>query len=361
MQKIKNIEILKIIGCFAILMLHFFSHYLGKKYGDISVYHQLKIMTSNGQKAVDLFFILSGCFFAMTFNKNISIWEFIKRKIIRLYPVLIFVMLCMFILSLFKFTEFDIYSNILCLFAINGTFLSVSIGSVYVFWYVSVMFWFLLLYFYLSKYYEQKNINLFAFLAIFFCYGILIHAKGGKINGSENVFSYIFQDGSLRGLGGISLGYLLGNWYKNNIEGIKNYVPTFKQKLFFTFLEFICLYFIINNLMFNKLKFENDIIYIISFAVIIFLFLLNKGYISKLLDKDIIPKLSRYTYSIYMTHAHIIMIILTNTLWQNTDIIVRHPILNIILLFSAAILFGILTYHLIEEPCTKWLKNKYCK
>ena len=183
MQRIKNIEILRIIGCVAIVMLHFFSHHLGSKYGNIPIYHHLKLMTSNGQKAVDLFFILSGCFFAITFNKNIDIWDFLKKKLIRLYPVLLFVIGGMFILSLFHFTKFDFYSCILCLFGLNGTILSLKIGYIEVFWYVSVMLWTLLLYFYLLKHYEQKNVNLFAFLTLFISYGVIIQAKNGHISG----------------------------------------------------------------------------------------------------------------------------------------------------------------------------------
>ena len=165
----------------------------------------------------------------------------------------------------------------------------------------------------------------------------------------------------MRGLGGISLGYLIGDWYKNNIEAIKNYIPSFKQKLVLTFLEFACLFFIINNLLFHQLKFKNDVIYIIVFTVITILFLLNKGYISKILDNDICGKLSRYAYSIYMTHTTIIRPVLKHTLWNNQNFVTHHPVMNLAVTLLITFAFGILTYHLVEAPCTKWLKNKYCK
>ena len=91
MQKIKNIEFLRIIGCIAIILLHLFENArLHGLFGDIEIYDKLYCMTSNGQKAVDLFFIISGFFFALKFNPAKSIWEFLKHKFIRLYPVLIF-------------------------------------------------------------------------------------------------------------------------------------------------------------------------------------------------------------------------------------------------------------------------------
>ena len=61
MQKIKNLEFLRIIGCLAIIFVHLFSNSkLHQSFADISLYHTLYNMTNNGQKAVDLFFILSG-------------------------------------------------------------------------------------------------------------------------------------------------------------------------------------------------------------------------------------------------------------------------------------------------------------
>ena len=67
MEKIKNIEFLRVIGCIAVVFLHLFHSEggLNNIFGNIC-YQHLYLITSNGQKAVDLFFILSGCLFALT-------------------------------------------------------------------------------------------------------------------------------------------------------------------------------------------------------------------------------------------------------------------------------------------------------
>lgn len=357
MEKIKNIEFLRLVGCIAIILLHIFAYNnFANHIPDASFYKHMKIMTHDGQKAVELFFILSGCFFAITFNKTLSIWDFIKKKLIRLYPVLIFVMLLYFVLSLFHIVKFDLYNNIMCLFGLNGTYLTLRYGNIGVFWYVSIMFWVLLLYHYILKNYDKKHVKLFAFLSVFFCYGFLIHAKDGKINNIAQTFDYIYHVGTLRGLGGISCGYLIGDWFKNNIEHINNFIPSINQKLFITLAEFICLYFIINNLMLHGLKYCNDVIFVVTFTVIIVLFLIKKGFISQWLDKEIFSKLSKYVYSLYMTHKLIIEIY-NQTLWKNYDFVHYHPLLNIFATLIPMLILGILTYHLIEKPCAKFLKR----
>lgn len=50
MQKIKNIEFLRVIGCIAIVLLHLFNKELWKFFTDVNFYNSLKSMTANGQK-----------------------------------------------------------------------------------------------------------------------------------------------------------------------------------------------------------------------------------------------------------------------------------------------------------------------
>ena len=189
MNKIKNIEFLRVIGCLAIILLHLFNNTrLHGLFGDIEIYDKLFRMTSNGQKAVDLFFMLSGFFFALKVDTTKSIWEFLKNKLIRLYPVLIFITLLCFVASLFGAMEFTLYDNILSLLCLNGTSLFISRGNIHIFWYVSAMLWTFLLFYYLLKNYEKKHVNLFIAILIFFCYSFIIHAKSGKINHNIQTF-----------------------------------------------------------------------------------------------------------------------------------------------------------------------------
>ncbi|MBQ8460042.1 acyltransferase family protein [bacterium] len=91
MQKIKNIEFLRVIGCIAIILLHLYCGQLYKYFPDITMYLKGNNILSNGQKAVDLFFIISGFFFAYLLNTKYSLWEFLKRNLFG-YILLLFLL-----------------------------------------------------------------------------------------------------------------------------------------------------------------------------------------------------------------------------------------------------------------------------
>ena len=358
MEKIKNIEFLRIIGCIAIILLHLYNEagLLGV-FGDIELYHKFRVMTCNGQKAVDLFFIISGFFFAYKLNLKYDLLGFIKNKILRLYPVLIFVIVLSGIISLFGIIPWNFYDNILSLLCLTGTSLVSNLGLVHVgvFWYVSALLWVTGFYYFLLKNYPEKNVKLLIALLAFFSYSFLIHAKGGKINHHTQTFYYIFNVGLMRAMGGIGIGYFIGDWYKNNIQKITTLKFNLPQKLITTVIEFCCLFFIINNLMLRKLHYHNDLIYIIVFSIIIILFLIKQGYISKILDNNIPVFLASFTYSIYMTHRFV-MNVIKGSFWKyNPEIIYSHPIINILITIVIVLIFGVLTYYFIEKPCARFL------
>lgn len=356
MQRIKNIEFLRVIGCIAVVLLHLFM--LLECFNSDLFYH-LRIMTCNGQKAVDLFFMISGFLLVLTLNNKKSTLDFIKKKIIRFYPVLIFAMLLSFPLSLTGAFDFTFYDNILNLLFLNGTGLILKTGNVRVFWYVSAMFWVLLALFYSIKVFKKEQVNLFLAFAIFFCYSFLIHAKGGKINDHEQTFYYVFNVGMMRAIGGVGIGYFIGEWYKNNIEKIKNYKFNICQKIFLSVVEFMSIYFTINNLILHNIKFKNDMIFIFTFAILIICLLLKGGFFSKILDNDFWGKISKYTYSIYVTHI-LIFDTFYGFVWKpHTEYLLQHELLNIFAPLILALFLGIFTYHFVEKPCTQYFRLKF--
>lgn len=366
-DKIKNIEFLRIIGCIAIVVLHLYSKTcLSTFFPDIKLYDHLRMITSNGQKAVELFFMLSGLFFALKLNLNQSLWDFIKKKLIRFYPVAIFVVICSLILSLFGISDFNLYSNILILFNLYGTPMGANLTGCYpigVFWYISVILWVLGIYFYMLQNFDKKKVNFIIFLSIVFCFSFLINAKGGKFNTPTKTYYYIFNSGFLRGVASIGCGYFVGEWWNKYGSIIRNTILNHTQTFLVTIIEFICVFFMINNLLFRYLKFKNDMIFIIDFILLIMLFFAQKGFISKLLNNQIVgnicANLAKYTYSIYMTHK-LVFTILTGCFWtKHANLIYAHPILNIILTLSIVISFGIAVYYTIEKPCFDYLKKRY--
>ena len=181
MPKIKNIEFLRIVGCLAIIFLHMFakSKFLYGNFHDIDLYRKLWNMTQNGQKAVDLFFILSGFFFILKLDTTKSTWEFIKKKFIRLQPVLIWTTILFFIVSLFGVLHFTFYDNLLNLLCLSGIGLTLQHGNVGLFWYCSAMLWTFILYLSLLKTFGKDRTNLIIAIMIFFFKDWINLIKGG--------------------------------------------------------------------------------------------------------------------------------------------------------------------------------------
>lgn len=272
---------------------------------------------------------------------------------------MIFSFILYFLISLTGIFKFKLYDNILCLLCLSGTPLVTQMGNSSVFWYVSAMLWSFVFYFYLLKNYTRKNVNLFMAILVCFCYSFIIQAKNGSISNHVQTFYYIFNIGMMRALGGIGLGCFIAEWYKNNQDSITNIVLNIKQKCCLSIIEFMCIFFIINNLMLHRPNCKNDILFIAVFVMTIMLFIAKKGYISQCLEKNIWQQISKYTYSFYMTHL-IVFSTFKASLWKyHPEWVYAHPVLNIVYTLILVFILGIFTYHFVEKPCTKYLSNKF--
>ncbi len=289
-KKIFNIESLRIIGCLSIIFHHIFKYI----YNDVFLYADQYNMFHNGYLAVEMFFILSGFFLYLTFDKNLSTMDFIKKKLARLYPVIIFAMSLILIISFTKYTTFMWYDNILTLGLLSGTPLALGLGNLTTCWYVSSMFWTMLFYGSLIRNLNPKITNIIIATITILSYSLILHHNNGTLFGVNTTIYGLLNIGILRALGGMGTGIFIAMWYKDykhtNCANKKN-------KAIYTILEAGCLYFIINSLMINTLKYENQIIFVIIIILIILLLLMEKGYISQALNNKNIHCISKLKYS----------------------------------------------------------------
>lgn len=315
----------------------------------------------NGNKAVDFFFIISGFFLIYGFNKNLSTFDFIKKKIIRLSPLMLFFNIIYIIISLFtKSIKYDTYNNILSLLFLGNIGVTKAHGNLGGFvWYVSVLFWVSFLYFYLLKYFEIKNVNLFSAISIWFSYVFMIQARNGNISDQLKVYNNIFVIGLLRGFGGMGIGYFIGSIYKDNKEKIENMKFNKATIFFITLLEVFLFSWSVYYLVIHKMSYRNNIIFILFFIILFILFLIKKGLFTKLLDNNLSVILGRYSYSIYITHFFILNMLKTFFWKKHISIIIIHPLLNIVITILLIFISSILVYHLVEKPSAEYLRRKW--
>ena len=361
-KKFLNLEVLRIIGCISIVFVHLFSHQLLDAADKVEIYAKLATLNSSGRMAVEMFFIISGLLFSIKLDLNQSILDFVKKKLIRLYPVLVFVVFASAIICALGLIGFSIFDNLLALFLLNGTGLVLEVTDTTVMaWYVSAMLWTMLLFMYLLKNFEKKYVDLLIVLLIFFSYTFIIHALNGRMYYHTLTYHGFINIGMLRAFGGIGLGYLIGEWYKVYSEKIERATVSAKTKILITLAEFTFLFFIIYNLLLHDIKFNNRIIFVIVFAITIMLFISKKGFVSKFLENKIFSKVSRYTYSIYMVHL-LVFETINGSLWKKQpDFLYSHPVLNLVIALTCVVLLGILVHHVIEVPSAKFLRKKFLR
>ncbi len=357
-ERFKNIDFLKFLATILIVLFHVIvlkNRGLCHLYSvDIPLYKTLIQNASYmGSRWVEFFFILSGFFFALNTNFAINFIDFFKKKIIRLWPVVMFSILVCMVLSWFDITHYAKYENVFNMLLLNGIGVHTkTIGANSHSWYVSSMFWGLMFYFYLSKLINQKWMNLLYALIALFGYSYVVHTT---INAQKFYCNFI-NIGMLIALAGIAIGYFIALWFKK-FKNNPLKTSSFFQKILFTLTESYLLVFAIQNTIFHKISYDNWLIILPVFVGLIILFLMKKGFISQFFDNNFSAILGKYVYSIYIMHF-LVHDVMRKVFWMsNKEFIIAHPIFNLILPIIIAILLGILTYHLVEQPAARYLNK----
>ena len=354
MQKIKNIELLRFLFALSIVCCHFTQGIVN--IFDIPLYKTLMNNFHWASLPVDFFFIISGFFLFLTTKFDQNFTDFAKKKLIRFMPTILFMLGLYFIFSWFTPVPFARHENIFTILNLQNVGLTFQNGNVPAAWFVSSLFWALCFYFYLYKCVDKKIFNLITACIVFFCYSLWIHTKGTN---TVNV-AYVFNRGMIRAFAGVGAGYFLSMVYKDNIEKVKTKVLNIWQKICITGFEGYLFVFIFYYLCFHKSAYNNKMIMIIAFIGLFSLFVIRKGYISKLFENNISVFLGQFAFSIFLSHQFIIKLWHYYVCKAHFDWVIANPVLNLILLFIIIIFFGIFVYYFVEKPCTEYLRSK-CK
>ncbi len=291
-------------GIFALCVVVFHTHYLNSL-TEIPFFR-------NSNLFVDFFFVLSG--FVIThgyaFNKKLSFGRFGISRTFRIFPLHIATLLVVIIIEIFKMTAFtyginfnrmpftgetdpaQIIANLLLLqsWTTYTNALSFNFPS----WSISIEF-----YMYFIFYGTLIFKGVFRYLLWL---GIAAAATFLFINNYLTA-DHIISSSVPRGLSGFFAGattYFLYNKTYKNIQ-LKPFIYSMSECVLF-----IVLIFVIASDISNK-----SLVLIFLFSASIYVFAYEKGLLSKFLTTNIFKKIGTLSYSIYMTHASILLIILT--------------------------------------------------
>ncbi len=327
-HEFKNIEFLRFVFCMTIVYHHI---------GDTLAYW------SSAWLSVEFFFILSGFFLLLKFP-SVDAPGFIKMKLIRYWPLMIFsALLC-------SVNKEEVYLNRILseVFFLSGTGFYWEHGYNPPSWYMCTLFWILLFYFYLIKTQKRENANLIIGLISFFSFTALSRAGFGWIWHTLDGIGSKIPLALVRACGGVGTGYFLALMYQGQKSASSRSGRV--VKLFFTMLEIIIFYYLYLSLFFKRYYLENNIYSVISFSALIYLFVCKRGYISQFLDKNVFAYMGRYTFSVFMTHSFITHNILMFLKEKYPHIVMDHLPYTISLVMLASLLAGIFFHYTIELP-----------
>ncbi len=304
----------------------------------------------HGFICVEFFFIISGFFLFKNINRDEDTITFIKKKLIRLLPVKYFTIGVCGIASLFSKGIFLSFNKIIIsLLLLNCIGFNQTRTAPIEVWYISVLFWVSLFYFYISKHLNKNWLNLVLWLIVVLSCSFILNCNYPHYAGIFENNYFIINQGVVRGLFGIGLGYFIAMLYKSNFMKYS----TGLNKLLISAIEIYSLSFLVYYLAISsKVPGNNYLNYIIIFSLLFYLMLTKQGFVSKLLDNKILAKLGQYAYSLYVIHWVIYLILKPFCLKFSPEIF-------FILCISTAITSGILTFYFIEKPAAKYLKEKF--
>lgn len=344
-ERFYNVDLIRFLLILEIMLYHFG---LSLKNKDL-FFAKIHSHFCHGFICVEFFFIISGFFLFKNLNKDEDTITFIKKKLIRLLPVKYFTLGACSIASIFSKKIILFNQVIIPLLLLNNIGFDKMPMVSPEFWYISVLFWVSLFYFYISKLLNKKWLNLIIWLIVVLSCSFILNCNYPNYPGLFENNYIIINQGVVRGLFGVGLGYFIAMLYNSNFMKDNNQL----NKLFVSVIELYSLSFLIYYLAIsNKVPGNNYLNYIIIFSLLFYLMLIKQGYISKILDNVILAKLGQYAYSLYVVHCLIYRIL--KPFWLKFS-----PEIFFILCISIALTFGIITFYLVEKPAAKYLKEKF--
>ena len=359
MKKLYNIELFRFIFSLLIAYGHMMLFYLFPVNRETFSWCNMGQTWDATLTIVDCFFILTGFFMFNTVTyKNITTMQFMKGKIIRLWPVYFFSFIVFFVLSKFKVCSFNLYDDILNLLFLQCSGHKLSLGDSGYSWYISSLFWVSLFYFYLLRNFQKKNARLVIGIMTFFSYILLIHKFDGGVGAHISPpLLELFVPGILRALGGMGLGYFIGEIF-DNLKNIKSEDLNIYKRISISATELIITLFLLYNYLIKKV-YNNSLLYILAFGVLLLLLALQIGKYSQVLNWKGFEYIGRYSYSIYIMHLPVFLT-LKKYVWTK-DFVTDNPIISIIIGLVFCTITGIFTYHLVEKMGEKILKKLFDK
>lgn len=315
----------------------------------------VRLDASKGYMGVEFFFILSGVFLcACLERKEENIALFALKKIIRLWPLLFFSIVCFWAASRFDLVKYEKYDNVLNLLFLQTTGLALRYGNNESAWFVSCLFWGSLFYFTLYQK-APKNFFWIVSLLVWFSFTLMVQSNKGNFNAQLKQVYPFLSFGILKAIAEIGLGLLVWKTYLFLAEKIPS---SLRMKIVFGVIEIFLFCFVFNSQAFRRLKFQNDLLMTLSIACLILVFMLQKSFLSVALNRKIFGALGAISYAVYIMQE-------VCFIFFRKYIAVYGPVFPVsiqtvyISCLIITVLFGVVCYLCVEKPLFRYLQRSF--
>ncbi|MGN1105560.1 MAG: acyltransferase [Huintestinicola sp.] len=357
MKKYNNIETFRFLFSILIVLMHILNRNIIPYTGGREAYITMQGMCIESRFLVECFLIIAGYFLYTSFQKRkssceLSFIEFAFDKVARLWPVL-----AVSVVSTVIFEGPSAQRILMDLSFLRCTGISEEIKGII--WYVGPFFWGSLLVFQILKCFDKSKAGLILAVLAYFGYAVNINAGGGL--GRKIVLSFICL-GLFRVISGISVGCLIGMGREAYIEKFGTPENSSKAKTaVISVIELTSFIVLMMYCLIGCISFSNPFSIVIIFTVLFICLLDGRGILSKLANNKVLSYPGRYAYSIYMMQQPAFYI-LSKTFWQSSGFLYDHPVMATLISTALTVVFGIITYYLIEAPAAsfykKWKENR---
>lgn len=349
--EITALHITRFIAAFCVVAYHYGKSAIPFSEGLLHTFIQ------NGGMAVSYFFALSG--FIMTYayqsNKAVSYKSFLWSRIARIYPVYLFsFILVLLLMYLFKESKPKGISIILQALCMQAWKPGISMEINYVSWSISVEMLFYLLFPFIINYWQKKSINtiLFQSILLWLC-SLIVHVWMVKNISSPERFNigqliaffppWHFNSFVLGAAFAIIYVQKLKSWSAHNWLSVALIVLS---------SILIYLFFIVQPISLGYLT-NGGIVPI--FLILIVGISLNTGNIKKLLSIKPLIWLGEISYGFYLWQFFIYLFF-EKYLMSSSAVM---PTSMFYLYIMTLILCAALSYHLLELPLKRFIKNRF--
>lgn len=346
-REFKNIEFLRFMLVMYVVLEHLAVELapLGERY---SIFYNFMNFGRS-----QLFFVIAG-FFLFYNDKQLenTVFFFVKKRWPRMSSLLIFATILGYIMIHFDFVRQPLEANILNAILLN--FLTDSNWFMIIpGWYVNSLFLLSVLFFIIFKVFEKKYaIFITIFIAVICCN---LNARDVRFGSSliwERISGASFS---------LSLGVLLSECYKK-LYNSKKYLGKIidKDTVIITIIELFAFCVLCVSLYGRGLGvYLGNTMMSACLVLLIWLFLIRKGLISKILNNNISIYFGKYTYSIFITHYIVVLFVRIYLIPNHLNWTQMHFFVVSFGTVISSLLLAIVCHHLVEIPLSRWTATKF--